>query len=286
MSAPPSIPFRPGWRHRLVAGYYRAREHPARLRLLHWVKQLLFVDRVRVEVFPGVVMELDDADYVNRKILFDGSYELATLRLFDRLLSSARGFIDIGAHHGQYTLRAARILGPRHGRVIAFEPTPSNAARLLHNARLSALTNFDLYCFALSDAGGVLRMIQPFANNTGGAHLAAEGAADDDSAVRLHVAVRPFADVAHHIPEAALDLVKVDVEGHEKRVLSALFASPVRKPRHLILEYFTEFFDYGAPEGLPAWLAAQGYEVHTVEGEPYRTGDPLPDNNLWAQYRE
>ena len=277
---------RPSWRHRLVANYSRAREHPARLRLLRWTKRLLLVDRVRVEVFPGVVMELDDGDYVNRKILFEGGYELATLRLFDRLLATARGCVDIGAHHGQYTLRAARTLEPRGGHVIAFEPTPANATRLLLNARLSGLTNFELYAFALSDAGGILRMIQPYDNNTGGAHLApAETPRDDDPGVPLYVAVRPFQDVASRIPHDALDLVKVDVEGHEKRVLSALLASPVPKPRHLILEYFPEYFDYGVAEGLPAWLEAQGYMVRTVTGDMYRAGEPPPDNNLWAECR-
>jgi FkbM family methyltransferase len=242
------------------------------------------VDRVRVEVLPGVVMELDEGDYVNRKILFDGGYELATLRLFDRLLATARGFTDIGAHHGQYTLRAARALAGR-GRVVCFEPTPATAARLVRNAQLSALTNIDLYSFALSDAGGIARMVLQFANNTGGAHLA-PGSADgeDDLGVRLHVAVRPFSDVAPEIPAEALDVVKVDVEGHEKRVLSDLLASARSKPRHLILEFFPEFFDYGLPQGMPAWLQAQGYVVRTVEGQPYRPGESLPDNNLWAEW--
>src|SRR5688500_11060119 len=101
-----------GFRHRLIKAYYRAPEHPARLRLLRWLKFLLRVDAVRAEVVPGVVMELDARDYLQREVLFRGGYELATLARFDALLANATGFTDFGAHVGLYTLRAARALAP------------------------------------------------------------------------------------------------------------------------------------------------------------------------------
>lgn len=286
MTSHPPTTIRPNWRHRLVARYYRAPEHPARLRLLRWTKRLLRVGTVQVEVFPGVVMELDDADYVNREILFHGGYELATLRLFDRLLAQARGFIDVGAHHGQYTLRAARTLAARRGRVLAFEPTPANAAQLLRNAQLSAVFNFELFAFGLSDTVAVRRMVVPFSNNTGGAHLGATApAVGEAEAVPMFVSVWPITSLAARIPPESLDLMKIDVEGHERSVLSALFDSTLPRPPNLLMEYLPEFFDYGVPEGLPAWLASHGYDLRTVEGAPYQAGAPLPENNLWAQLR-
>lgn len=80
------------WRHRLVAAYWRRGEHPSKLRLLGWLRWLLGVRAVRTAVVSGVVMELDDTDYVQREILFSGGYELATLRLFDRLVVDERQF--------------------------------------------------------------------------------------------------------------------------------------------------------------------------------------------------
>jgi len=286
MASTPMTPVRPNWRHRIVARYYRASEHPARLRLLRWTKRLLRVNIVQVEVFPGVIMELDDADYVNREILFQGGYEVATLRLFDRLLSKARGFVDIGAHHGQYTLRAARTLAARHGRVLAFEPTPANAARLLRNAQLSAVFNFELFALGLSDSVAVRRIVLPFSNNTGGAHLGATApAVGEEEAVPVYISVWPIKSLAARIPPESLDLVKIDVEGHERSVLASLFESALPKPPNLLMEFLPEFFDYGVPEGLPAWLASHGYDLRTVEGAVYRPGQPLPENNLWAQLR-
>ena len=276
------VPAAISWRHRLVARYCRSPEHPGKRRLLGWLRWLLAVRTVRTEVMPGVVMELDDADYVQREILFSGGYELATLQIFDRLIANACGFLDIGGHHGQYTLRAARALASRGGRVFVFEPTPANAAALLRNAALSGLTNIDLCTAALSDVPAILRMVQPHAANTGASRLAtAEAAPSDDLAI--HVAVRPFADFIALIPPSAFDLVKIDVEGHEARVLASIFASTAPRPRHIFLEYTPVDFDYGLSEGLPAWLGGHGYVVRDVTGAPYSVSHPLPDSNLWAE---
>jgi FkbM family methyltransferase len=276
------LPARPPLRHRWISRYYRTPEHPSRLRLLRWLKRVLAIRVVQVEVAPGVIMELDDRDFVEREILNHGAYELATLRLFERLISSARGFVDIGAHHGQYSLRAARALAPRGGRVVAFEPMPLNAAALLRNAKLSRLTNIDLYCVALAQTPSVATMFLPSAGNTGGARLTSGYAATDAPA--LHVAVQSIADLAARWPAASLDLVKVDVEGREVDALAPLFATGFR-PRNILLEFLPDHFDYGIPS-VPAWLDAHGYEVLTVAGKPYRPGDPLPDDNLWARLRD
>ena len=284
MNPSPTGPVSISWRHRLLIRYYRADDHPGKLRLLGWVKRFLAVDLLRVEVVPGVVMELDEDDYVQREIITKGGYELASLKLFDRLVAGARGFLDIGGHHGQYTLRAARALAARDGRVFTFEPTPANAAALLRNAALSGLTNIDLCTVALSDEPGILPMVQPTASNSGGSHLES-GPAASSSALAIHVAVRPFSELAALVPATALDLVKIDVEGYEARVISSLFASSAPRPRHILLEYVPRVFDYGLTETLPVWLERHGYRVRTVTGESFSPGGLLPDDNLWAEFR-
>jgi hypothetical protein len=86
------------------------------------------------------------------------------------------------------------------------------------------------------------------------------------------------------LPEAAFDLVKIDVEGHEGRVLRSMFAAG-RRPRQLLLEFLPGHFDYGIDPDLPSWLRSEGYAVRTVTGDEYRPGAPLPDDNLWASRR-
>lgn len=277
-------PPRPDWRHRLIAGYIRGPDHRGKRRAVRWLRRRLKVETILLEVIPGVVMDLDPGDFVQHEIITKGGYELASLARFDRLLVNARGVLDIGGHHGQYTLRAARALAARGGRVFTFEPTPGNASALLRNATLSGLNNIDLCTVALSDSPGILRMTLDHMTNTGGSHLVADTAVAS-AGLATHVAVRSFADVAPLIPSTAFDLVKIDVEGYEARVLASMFASSGPRPRHLLCEYLPHLFDYGVPETLPTWLERHGYRVRTVTGEDFVPGAPLPEDNLWAELR-
>lgn len=285
MNTAPRLPLR----HRLVSRYYRAAEHPGKLRLLGWLKRLLGVELVQAEIVPGVHMELDPADYVQREILFHGGYELPTLARFDLLLRDAAGFTDFGGHVGLYSLRAARALAPRGGRVFAIEPTVSNAQALLRNASLSGLRNLELCTAAFSDRPGILRMIAPHRDNTGGSRIGtAENVADDQREIALHVAVRPAAELAALIPPACLDLVKLDVEGHELRILLSLFSATPLRPRNILLEYLPDVFGNPSTEESASalrWLAAEGYELLTIDGQPFVSGGPLPDANLWLRRR-
>lgn len=275
-------PATPSWRDRLIVRYYRSHEHPARLRLIGWCRRLLGVDRLRVALAPDIVMELDEHDYVQREILLHGVYEHASVALFRRLVAEAANVCDVGAHVGQYTLLAARALAGR-GNVWAFEPTPINAAQLVRNARLSGLANIRLFTCAISDAPGFACMVTPSERSTGNYRLSPSPAGD---ALGLHAAVSSFTVLRPHLPAAGFDVVKVDVEGYEGRVLSDLLASGLPKPRHILLEYNPQVFDYGVPGGLVAWLGARGYAVRTVHGEPFTLTDAAPpEDNLWAALR-
>ncbi|MCX6954204.1 MAG: hypothetical protein NTV51_18800 [Verrucomicrobia bacterium] len=94
-------------------------------------------------------------------------------------------------------------------------------------------------------------------------------AAAAPNGLAIHVSVRPVADVLPLVPPTAFDLVQIDVEGYEARVLASLFSA----------------FAYGLPETLPVWPERQGCRLRTVTGEPFAPGSPLPEDNLWAELR-
>lgn len=277
-----TLPLRIPWPHRLIGRYYRAPEHPGKLRLLGWLKYLLAVRSIRLETVPGVVMELDESDYVQREILFHGGYELATLARFDALLRGARGAVDFGAHMGQFTLRAARALAAHGGIVFAVEPTPAHSFALLRNAALSGLTNIELCTAAASSAPALLRMIAPHVANTGGSRLATGPILHDLRTIPLYVPVRPAAEIAALIPPECLDLVKIDVEGHEFHILRSLFEATPRLPRDILFEYSPDHFDYGTGATTLDWLRSFGYQLRSIDGEAYTTRRSLPEDNLWA----
>ncbi len=271
----------PPWNHRLVAAWCRRPNHPLKLRLLRWARWLLRVGDVRTVVSSGVVMELDPGDYVQREILFHGAYETASLALVRRLLADATVFVDIGAHVGQYSLTAAAALAGR-GRVYSFEPTPKTGARLLRNARLSGTDNLHVLTFGVSDTAGLAHMAEPpptvdHGQNWGGTRITGER-----QPLGHTIATFPLATVAASLGWKNLDVVKIDVEGHEAHVLRALFAPGVPRPRHLLVEHIPSAFD---ADEVPTLLRAHGYLVRDITGRTFAPGDDaaaLPEANLWA----
>jgi FkbM family methyltransferase len=59
--------------------------------------------------------------------------------------------LDIGAHHGLYTLLASRRVG-RRGMVVAFEPSPRERRRLAKHLRVNRCANVEVEACAVGDA--------------------------------------------------------------------------------------------------------------------------------------
>ncbi len=79
----------------------------------------------RTIAFPHAAVCIDVADFTATWLYFGRrTYEPETTRFILSALSPGDTFVDVGAHHGYYTVLAASLVGDR-GRVVAFEPMPS-----------------------------------------------------------------------------------------------------------------------------------------------------------------
>ena len=117
-------------------------------------------------------------------------------------------FIDIGANVGSFTVLAAGGVGAD---VVAIEPIPSTFSRLDMNVRLNKIGELvEAHCLGLSEAPGVLR----FTANLGSVnHVATDEECDEV----IEVEVRTLDDLCG---ARAPKLIKIDVEGHERSVLT------------------------------------------------------------------
>jgi FkbM family methyltransferase len=125
-------------------------------------------------------------------------------------LRSGGVFYDLGAHIGFFSLLAARLVGPT-GHVVAFEPSPLNAAQLERNIDLNGFTNVTLVEAAVSSEAGFAQF-DP-AHDRVAARLAGHG----ESARGALVSVRTISidgwRTETGFPHPAL--MKIDVEGAE-----------------------------------------------------------------------
>jgi FkbM family methyltransferase len=115
--------------------------------------------------------------------------------------------VDAGAYPGDYTLFAARQVGPS-GRVIAFEPDARNRAVLERNVRLDGRTNVTIIPKGLWDSDDVLNLDQD-----GLASTVVEHAADST----IEVTTLDAVVAALALPR--VDVIKMDIEGAEIRAI-------------------------------------------------------------------
>lgn len=167
----------------------------------------------------NLVWALNLSDGIQLSIYLFGAFERTTARALARLLPEGGVAIDVGANVGSQTLPMARRVGPR-GKVIALEPTAWAVERLRRNLSLnSALAkNVSVYAAAAVARGEALSSEYYSSWPVSGAQ--------DRHAVHAGVTHSAAGSVAMTLDElvereglSRLDVIKIDVDGGEVRVL-------------------------------------------------------------------
>ena len=122
--------------------------------------------------------------------------------------------IDVGAHIGLYTLKAARAVGA-NGRVIAVEPGPQSFLILKDNVALNHLDNVTVVNAALSDRAGQSKFYACTDPSLSGFELQPNARLREVTTVRVMV----LDDVLNNLGISRVDWMKIDVEGAETKVL-------------------------------------------------------------------
>jgi FkbM family methyltransferase len=152
---------------------------------------------------------------------------------FERLYETFESFrpragwiiVDGGAHMGFYTIRAAPMVGA-HGKVIAVEPDPGNFAILEANVKTNGLRNVVAIRAALADEVGLGILSRSRMSTT-------HRLTDLESSGSVTVRTLTLDALLQQMGFGKVDLVKLDVEGAELRVLegakNTLLSSPSAK---------------------------------------------------------
>jgi FkbM family methyltransferase len=132
--------------------------------------------------------------------------------------------VDIGAGLGEWTLPFTRAVGSS-GRVLAIEAAPASAAALASTLAANALYQAALVAAAAGERDGIIDFAVPVATARAGAVL--------QETVRVPLRSLDSLVTEHRLHR--LDLVKITVGGHERRVLDGAAATLDRFRPALIL---------------------------------------------------
>ncbi|HEY1258345.1 MAG TPA: FkbM family methyltransferase [Stellaceae bacterium] len=143
--------------------------------------------------------------------------------------------LDIGANLGEWTVPLARAVGPT-GHVLAVEPAPRSAAALDKTLAANALRHAQVVRCAVGERDGSAEFAVPLVTSaradTGTARIGAASAGHEAVEVELRRLDTLVADWRLD----RIDLVKIDVEGHERRVLDGGAGSLARFRPVLVIE--------------------------------------------------
>jgi FkbM family methyltransferase len=230
-----------------------------------WSEKILCIKVVCLQVFGVLPVRLPLGgwwlaynDETGNKIL-RGRFETAERRFVIELLGPGMTVLDIGAHHGLYTLLAARRVGP-NGRVVAFEPSPRERWKLALNVRLNRCANVQIENCALGSSDGEADFFLVDGMDTGCNSLRPPNVKEPTKVVHVPVNVLDVCLRLRAIDR--IDFIKLDVEGGELEVLKGAVGLLDRRPRPIILcevqDIRTEPWGYHAREVIE-FLSGRGF---------------------------
>jgi len=173
--------------------------------------------------------------------------------ILDSLLSTGDWAIDVGANIGHYTKRMSEIVG-EHGRIIAFEPIGDTFSLLAANLQAFRYENVSLLNAAASDQTGIAGMSIPHFENGMRNYYEASITTNGDGLQAMTLAIDSLC-----LP-SAVQLVKIDAEGHELNVLRGMTQLLSRDKPVLIIEVSSREVD--------SFLEPLGYSRETLPNSP------------------
>ena len=175
-----------------------------------------FVEGVVFEDLRFVMGLMGSDDGVAMRWLWNHAYESMSLAMWSMMAREADVIFDIGAHTGVYSL-AARIANT-NSTVISFEPYSLNFTRLMVNLQANGLNLENIFNVAVSDEEDVL----PFSIKTSQGYHSTGGkivTCSDNATIGVQAIALDTLYRQYQIP---INLIKIDVEGHEANVLRSM----------------------------------------------------------------
>lgn len=199
---------------------------------------------------------------------FDNGVEFSCYEdIADELKRSLKGYlakhdlrrgetvIDCGAYIGEFTLYAAKAVGPT-GRVVAFEPDPAIYKRLAANIALNGIGNVTLLNKGVWSSPGSLKFVGDSVK--GYSFMAAE-----NDATAIDVPVVSLDEELGRLGVTKVDFIKMDVEGAELEAIKGMAGTLRAQAPDLAIASYHPVDGAKSCIALEKMLPGFGYKVET-----------------------
>jgi FkbM family methyltransferase len=170
--------------------------------------------------------------YISRDLANWGEWEPHIRKVLLEHCKDGMNFMDIGANIGAHTLFMSKIVGPT-GRGFAFEPCNSHASILFFNLMTNNCFNTTVCQYGCSDVAETMYVEERFTltkkqDNFGGITLQNTKSENNDEPIQTIVLD------TMNLPR--IDIIKIDAEGMEERIIKGMLKMIERDRPIFILE--------------------------------------------------
>ena len=211
---------------------------------------------VPVKLACGYVCYVDLRSAIGRGLLVKGDFDPALGQFIDSVLQPGGVFLDVGANVGYFSLRALARVGAA-GEVHAFEMEARSLRCLDDTKRKGKLDNLTVHKTAVGDREGTVGVVS--AAEIGQSWVNAQGTG---------VTMRPLDAWLAEFEGKRLQLIKIDVEGMEFKVLQGARQLLTRHRPIVVSEALEMTMDrfQEKPDDLISYMAGLGYWKSDLAG--------------------
>jgi len=193
--------------------------------------------------------------------------EVFELRDYEKYfrLQEGQTIIDVGAHIGCFTIRAAQIVG-REGKVFSFEPSSENFSFLRKNIAINGLHNVEAFNCALSGEDRPDAELY-ISKSSGSNSLFMRKGKGMECTKPERVPLRTLDSMVQQAKLSRVDILKLDAEGSELAILRGGKDTISRFHPNITGEAHPSFSDSG--QSILDYLARFGYNGK-VDGNAQR----------------
>ncbi|MGI0044388.1 MAG: FkbM family methyltransferase [Nitrososphaeraceae archaeon] len=198
--------------------------------------------------------------------------------------------VDLGANIGYYTLLLARQVG-RDGKVVAFEPSPTNCEILEKNVKMNGYRNVEINQLAVADKSGKAKLQltpNPADSRIRSENYELDKGRNEMSEGSVDIETISLDDYFCEREEEDIDFIKMDIQGAE---FSALLGMQRTLSKSKNIQILTEFFpkllkESGTePSDYLNILQQNGFHIYNFDEKDSKMV-PADLNDLLVKYPE
>jgi FkbM family methyltransferase len=182
-----------------------------------------------------LLIQINTNSYQEWMIFFRGYYEKEIVSLLKKILPSDGVAFEVGANIGSHALIMSRSVGSQ-GQVFAFEPYPKVFQKLVKNIHNNRINNIHVFPHALSNCRDRMNLFfseDQFSTEEMNSSLYPDGRLTR----QVEVEVKTLDEVFQEQGLERLDLIKIDTEGNEYKVLQGAQHTIKTHRPYVIFEY-------------------------------------------------